>query len=94
VFTDSVKDILDRLSQVNESDINAKSNKVVLGVARIAFGMLSTFPPDDEFFKDPLPSLNDPSIWRVVTAKGKQILIKAEYRLREKKCVVTEFAIK
>ena len=71
-----------------------KSLKVVIDLFERAFGLLGYFPPDDKFFTDPRPSVQDMSIWLVVALPGKNIMVKAQYRLQDHQCVVTELWVK
>lgn len=93
VFTPEVKRVLTALATEDEIP-EGKSNRLVLEITEKAFEVLTTFPPNDSFFTDPRPSLQDLTVWLVVTLPHKKVLIKAEYRLEERRCWVTEFGIK
>jgi hypothetical protein len=71
-----------------------KSQKIAINIIQRALVLLGTFPPDERYFTDPRPSIQDMSIWLVVTIPGKNIMVKAQYRLSDHQCVVTELWVK
>jgi hypothetical protein len=55
---------------------------------------LETFPPDDQYFKDPKPSLHDMRIWLTISEGVLRFRLKVEYRLDQKICFIVEFTPK
>ena len=70
------------------------SQRLIIDLISKATTALKTFPPDDSIFTDPMPSLDNLHIWLVVTLGHKKILLKAQYRLDEKVCAVTDIGVK
>ena len=97
-LVESTELVLERLEKLMEEEGKAKdgekSQRLVLELFQKVTVMLANFPPDDTFFTDPKPFLYDLSIWLVVTHSHKKIRVKAEYRLHEHRCLITDWVVK
>ena len=95
VNTEQVESVLDGLMKDEEQNAEGgKTQRLIIELFQKATHLLRNFPPDDTFFTDPRPYLFDVTVWLVVSQAHKKIMLKAEYRLYEHLCVVTEFSVK
>jgi hypothetical protein len=71
-----------------------KENRLLLELLQLTVEKLETFPPDPDFFEDPKPWFQDIYIWVTVTRNHRKVILMAQYRLSERKCVIVEMKIK
>ncbi len=95
LFDGPANAVLDALVKAEEGkEEGEKSQKLLIDLISKAALVLKTFPPDDNFFTDPRPSLDNLHIWLVVSVGHKKVLVKAQYRLDEHICWITELGLK
>jgi hypothetical protein len=68
-----------------------KKHPTIVGVLEKVVSKLETFPPDENYFENPRPSLHDMRIWLTVSEGRLRFVLKVEYRLEPKTCFIVEF---